>query len=98
MGIHIGQQGDPAATCKRRNTHIDCGLLTGERSINTDGFPDLVVGAYADENNGVDSGSARLFLSVTRTVRCLGDLDGGHVVNFTDLNGVLSNFGAACPE
>ncbi len=32
-----------------------------EGEVNGDGFDDLIVGAFGDDNNGTDSGSARVF-------------------------------------
>ena len=37
------------------------GSVSGAGDVNNDGFPDLIVGAGRDDNNGVDSGSARVF-------------------------------------
>ena len=74
--------------------------VSGAGDVNGDGFNDLIVGAWRDDNNGADSGSARVFLSfvLPASSTCPGDLNGDGVVNFTDLNGVLSNFGVPCPE
>ncbi len=33
----------------------------GAGDVNKDGYPDLIVGACGDDNNGTDSGSARVF-------------------------------------
>ncbi len=41
--------------------------VAGAGDLNGDGIADVVVGTYADDNNGADSGSARIFLSAVDT-------------------------------
>ena len=38
--------------------------VSGAGDVNGDGFADLIVGAYSDDNNGQWSGSARVFSGV----------------------------------
>ena len=42
--------------------------VSGARDVNGDGYPDLIVGAYRDDNNGTDSGSARVFSGATGSI------------------------------
>jgi predicted lipoprotein with Yx(FWY)xxD motif len=74
--------------------------VDGAGDVNADGFDDLIVGAHWDDNNGIRSGSARVFFSfaLPSATPCPADVNGDGVVNFTDLNGVLTNFGVPCPE
>ncbi len=74
-------------------------FVSGAGDVNNDSFADLIVGADADDNNGTDSGSARVFISglCASPAPCPGDADGDGDVDLGDLNLVLFNFGAACP-
>jgi hypothetical protein len=74
--------------------------VSGAGDVNNDGVSDFIVGAPRDDNNGLESGSAFVFRSVRLPAAsiCPGDLNGDNLVNFSDLNGVLSNFGQSCPE
>jgi hypothetical protein len=42
--------------------------VSGAGDVNQDGYPDLIVGAYQDDNNGKNSGSARVFSGKPRTL------------------------------
>ena len=61
--------------------------------VNGDGFDDLIVGAQNDDNNGTDSGSARVFSGADGSVLynfdgdSAGDLFGGSVSGAGDVNG-----------
>jgi predicted lipoprotein with Yx(FWY)xxD motif len=60
--------------------------------VNGDGFADFIVGAPRDDNNGNNSGSARVFISTVLSPPCSGDTNGDGVVNFNDLVLVLAEF------
>jgi hypothetical protein len=74
--------------------------VSGLGDLNGDGFDDFLIGARGNTINGLRYGSARVFLSLAlpSASACFGDLNGDNVVNFADLNAVLSNFGNACPD
>ncbi|MCB1616288.1 MAG: FG-GAP repeat protein [Pseudomonadales bacterium] len=65
----------------------------GAGDVNGDGYADLIVGAYRDDNNGLDSGSARVFSGVDGSVLytfygdSAGDYFGNSVSGANDVNG-----------
>ena len=69
------------------------GSVSGAGDVNGDGFDDLIVGAYGDDDNGAESGSARVFSgadgSVLHTFRGaeFDDLFGRSVSGAGDVNG-----------
>jgi hypothetical protein len=75
----------------------------GTGDVNSDGIPDLIVGARFDDNREANSGSARVFYSDTpfnwgsAPAPCPGDANGNRAVNFADITSVLANFNLMCP-
>ena len=72
----------------------DFGLsVSGAGDVNGDGYADLIVGAPADDNNGTDSGSARVFSGQDGSILytfdgdSAGDLFGVSVSGAGDVNG-----------
>ncbi len=67
--------------------------VSGAGDVNGDGFDDLIVGAYHDDNNGTSSGSARVFSGVDGSVLhtfdgdSAGDSFGYRVSGAGDVNG-----------
>ena len=66
--------------------------VSGAGDVNCDGFADLIVGAWHDDNNGDDSGSARVFSGKTGLPLCTfngdsaGDVFGFSVSGAGDVN------------
>jgi hypothetical protein len=58
--------------------------VSGAGDVNNDGFDDLIVGAYRDDNNGSDSGSARVFSGATGAI--LYTFNGDSAVDFFGWN------------
>ena len=67
--------------------------VSGAGDVNGDGFADLIVGAYLDDNNGVSSGSAKVYSGIDGSVLYTfygdssGDLFGYSVSGAGDVNG-----------
>ncbi|HIN80403.1 MAG TPA: hypothetical protein EYN00_04945 [Planctomycetes bacterium] len=67
--------------------------VSGTGDIDGDGFSDFIVGAYRDDNNGEDSGSARVFSGIDGSIiialsgDAAGDQFGNSVSGAGDVNG-----------
>ncbi len=67
--------------------------VSGAGDVNGDGYADLIVGAFADDNGGADAGSARVFSGVNGSVLytidgdSAGDLFGSSVSDSEDVDG-----------
>ena len=67
--------------------------VSGAGDVNGDGFDDLIVGAFFDDNNGFNSGSARVFSGADGSVLytfdgdSIGNLFGVSVSGAGDVNG-----------
>lgn len=76
--------------------------VSGVGDVNGDGFDDLIAGSHLEDNNGSNSGSARVFMSVPASCppvsSCDGDADGSGIVTIDDLTFVVLRLGNMCPE
>ncbi len=67
--------------------------VSGAGDVNNDGYGDLIVGAYRDDNNGADSGTTRVFSGVDGSILhafngdSAGDWSGYAVSSAGDVNG-----------
>ena len=69
--------------------------ISGAGDVNGDGFDDLIVGARSDDNNGSNSGSARVFISVVTTPdRLCADQNEDGQVSSADFSAWIANFNA----
>jgi hypothetical protein len=69
--------------------------LVSPGDINNDGAPDLFVLVVREDYTTSPHTREQLLLTHYLPTPCVGDVDFDRVVNFADLNTVLSNFGAA---
>ncbi len=67
--------------------------VSGAGDVNADGFADLIVGAFGDDDNGPNSGSAYLF-DAAAPGKCPWDLDGTGSVGILDLLALLAVWGS----
>ncbi len=91
--IFSGANGSILYTFNGDNTGDSFGWsVRNAGDVNLDGYSDIIVGAYQDDNNGLDSGMARIFSGANGTIlRTLnGDGAGDHfgyaVSNAGDIN------------
>ncbi len=68
--------------------------LVSPGDINNDGAPDLLVLVVREDYTTSPHTREQLLLTHYLPTPCVGDVDFDRVVNFADLNAVLSNFGA----
>lgn len=93
--VFSGADGSVLATFYGDNSGDRFGFsVSGTGDVNADGLADIIVGAPFDDNNGTDSGSARVFAVLPR--RC-ADQNEDRQVTSADFSAWVINFNAMDP-
>ena len=82
--VHIGQAGD------------QCWSVSGAGDVNSDGFADVIVGAFLNDAGGIDAGQAYVYLG---TPFICADANGDSLVNVDDVDFLINFYfyGGATP-